>query len=59
MKSATINALLLPTAPSALVAQRQPFGNFSRNIVDFMEGGVPIMAATEGTSLLLPGLIFT
>jgi hypothetical protein len=59
MKSATINALLLPTTPSALVAQRQPFGNFSRNIVDFMEGGIPIMAVTEGTSLLLPGLIFT
>jgi len=47
MKSGTINALLLPTAPSAVVAQRQPFGNFSRNMVDFMEGGVPIMAATE------------
>jgi hypothetical protein len=59
IESATISAPLLPTAPSALVAHRQPSGNFSRNRVDFMEGGIPIMAATEGTSLLLPGLIFT
>ena len=59
MEFATISAPLLPTTPSALVAQRQPSGTFSRNRVDFMEGGIPIMAAIEGTSLLVPGLIFT
>jgi hypothetical protein len=59
MEFATISAPLLPTTPSALVAQRKPSGTFSRNRVDFMEGGIPIMAATEGTSLLVPGLIFT
>jgi len=31
----------------------------SQTGADFMEGGVPTTTATEGTSLLLPGLIFT